>query len=123
MNMLNSDNLRHCPAPTPLNTSGVDPLDQRVVVLPDSAEQITAGGIIIPQQAVEKEQWAQTKGTLIAAGVNAWAEAKAAAGFVAPEPGARVMVAKYGGVSFKGADGKDYRIMNDEDVTGVLKES
>ncbi len=32
------------------------------------------------------------------------------------------MIAKYGGVMFKGTDGADYRIMNDEDVVGVLLE-
>jgi co-chaperonin GroES (HSP10) len=102
------------------NTSGVDPLDMRVVVLPDAVAKKTAGGIILPDEAVEQKKYATVKATLVAVGANAWAEAKAARDFIAPEPGARVMVAKYGGVVFEGADGKDYRIMNDEDVVALL---
>lgn len=104
------------------NTSGVEPLDMRVIVKPDPAEKRTAGGIILPDQDVEKKEWAQTKGTLIAVGVNAWSEAKATRGFVPPEPGARILYAKYGGVALEGEDGEKYRIMNDEDVTGILRE-
>lgn len=105
------------------NTSGTEPIDQRVVVLPDPVEEKTKGGIILPDAHKEKQRWAQAKGTLVAVGACAWAEAKATRGFVAPEPGARVMFAKYGGATFDGDDGREYRIMNDEDVTGVLKEA
>jgi chaperonin GroES len=104
------------------NTSGVEPLDMRVLVRPDPVEERTVGGIILPDQAIEQQKYATVKGTLIATGSNAWCEAKSARGFVAPVPGARVMIAKYGGVVLKGDDGEEYRMMNDEDVVGVLKE-
>jgi co-chaperonin GroES (HSP10) len=104
-----------------LNGSGVTPIDQRVIVLPDPVET-RIGSIIMPDQEVEKRKWAQAKGRLVAVGACAWAEAKATRGFFAPEPGTRVMYAKYGGVAFNGDDGLEYRIMNDEDVTGVLGE-
>lgn len=104
-----------------LNTSGIEPIDQRVVVLPDPVEERTAGGIILPDQHKEREQWAQAKGTLVAVGACAWSEAKRERGFEAPKSGARVMFAKYGGVTFEGDDGKQYRIMNDADITGVIK--
>lgn len=103
------------------NTSGVRPLDVRVLVKPDSAETRTAGGIILPDANVEQKQYAQVKATLVAVGVNAWGEAKATRGFEAPRPGDRVMIAKYGGIVFDGDDGEKYRILNDEDVTGVLE--
>jgi chaperonin GroES len=105
------------------NNSGIKPLDMRVLVLPDPAEEVTKGGIIIIPDAVEKEKYATVKATLVAVGVNAWAEARAHAGFVAPHPGMRVMIAKYGGVMVKGHDGADYRIMNDEDITAILEEA
>jgi len=105
------------------NTSGIEPLDMRVVVLPDPAEKRSSGGIILPDANIEQKEWAQMKGTLVAVGQNAWCEAKAARGFEPPEPGTRVLFAKYGGVTFDGDDGKKYRIMNDEDVTGILKEN
>lgn len=103
------------------NTSGVRPLDVRVLVKPDPTEKRTAGGIILPDSHAEQKQWAQTKGTLIAVGVNAWQEAKATRGFEAPQPGARVMFAKFGGVEFEGEDGEKYKMLNDDDLTGVLE--
>ena len=105
-----------------MNTSGIIPLDQRVLVLPDPAEQ-KIGSIILPEDTQEKAKFAQVKGTLIASGANAWAEAKTTADFVAPNTGTRVLFAKYGGVLVKGADGTEYRLMNDEDVTAVLQEN
>lgn len=105
-----------------LNTSGREPLDQRVIVLPDPVED-KVGSIYLPDQTKEQQKWAQAKGTLVAVGACVWSEAKATRGFVAPEPGARVMFAKYGGVTFKGDDEREYRIMNDEDVTAVLQEN
>ena len=102
------------------NTSGWRPLDVRVMVKPDAVSD-KIGGIFIPDQVKEQDRFAQTKATLVAVGANAWCEAKAGKGFVAPEPGARVLIAKYGGILFKGDDGDDYRIMNDLDVTAVME--
>lgn len=104
------------------NNSGIKPLDMRVLVYPDPPEEVTPGGIIIIPDAVEKEKYAAVKATLVAVGTNAWAEAMAHPAFTAPQPGQRVMIAKYGGVMVKGADGKDYRVMNDTDVTATLEE-
>lgn len=106
-----------------MNSSGIEPLDVRVLVHPDPVEQKTKGGIILPDQAVDQEKYATVKATLVAVGVNAFAEASANPMFTAPQPGDRVMIAKYGGVNIKGDDGADYRIMNDEDVIGLLKEA
>lgn len=101
------------------NTSGMQPLDLRVLVLPDSPEKITKGGIILPEPEVDKKAMSMTFGTLIAVGDNAWEEAASRSpSFVRPVAGDRVIFAKYGGVIIKGKDGVDYRLMNDEDVIG-----
>lgn len=105
-----------------MNTSGIKPLDLRVLVKPDPVEKKTAGGIILPDQTIEQKEWETCKATLVDCGTNAWSEAKAARGFVAPEAGARVMVSKYAGVKIKGTDGEEYRLMNDEDIVAVLVE-
>ena len=105
-----------------MNTSGIEPLDVRVLVRPDKVEEVTKGGIILAPTITEKEQFATVKATLVAAGVNAFAEAKANPAFTAPGPGDRVMIAKYGGVNIKGDDGEDYRLMNDDDIVARLKE-
>lgn len=102
-----------------INTSGFVPLDLRVLVLPDAVEKVTAGGIILPEDNAERKQMAMTKGTLVAIGENAWEEAAArSAGFTRPQPGDRVVFAKYGGDTFLGADRREYRLMNDCDIIG-----
>lgn len=105
---------------TDTNTSGFTPLDVRVLVRPDVVEE-KIGSIFVPEQHKEREQMAQIRGTLVAAGVNAWGEAKANPDFTAPEPGTRVLIAKYGGIVVDGADGAKYRVMNDVDVTAVIE--
>lgn len=102
------------------NKSGVQPLDLRVVVKPDPADKVSPGGIIIPESVKEQKGMAATQGTLIAAGMNAWEDMRQRGG-TAPKPGDRIMFAKYGGNPFKGADGDEYRIMNDEDIVGLLE--
>lgn len=104
-----------------LNTSGVIPLDLRVVVMPDPAETKTAGGIIIPETVAEREKAAAVKGTLVAMGDNAFTEGGSGVRALV-SPGKRVMIGKYAGVVFKGTDGNEYRIMNDTDVVGLLTE-
>jgi co-chaperonin GroES (HSP10) len=100
-----------------LNTSGIDPLDLRVLVLPDPVEARTSGGIILPDQHTDRERFAMQFGTLVAAGENAWEEAAArSAAFTKPVPGERIVISKYGGTLLTGKDGKEYRLMNDEDV-------
>lgn len=106
-----------------MNTSGIEPLDLRVLVMPDPVEEKTKGGIILVPDAVEKEKYATVKATLIATGVNAFAEAKGNPAFCPPLPGDRVMIAKYGGVNIKGNDGADYRLLNDADVVALLREA
>lgn len=108
---------------TSLNTSGFDPLDLRVLVLPDPVEQKTAGGIILPDMTGEREKYAMMFGTLVAVGENAWEEAASrSSAFVKPQAGDRIVYAKYGGVTIKGNDGREYRLMNDEDVIGRVNQ-
>jgi len=104
------------------NTSGREPLDMRVLILPDPVEE-KHGSIFLPEAVKEQERYAQMTGTLVALGENAWEEAAARSpNFKRPQPGDRVMIAKYGGILFKGDDGAEYRIMNDEDVTARVVE-
>lgn len=111
--------------PLSLNTSGVVALDLRVVVKPDKVQDRTAGGIIIPD--TDKEKHAMQKATIVSVGENAWEEAadraaRRGSSFDMPQPGHRVMIGKYAGTRFKGVDGEDYVLMNDEDVIGRLAE-
>lgn len=101
-----------------MNSSGITPLDLKVLVQPDEAETKTAGGIIIPDTTKDRQKFAVTKATVTAVGPNAfrdWGDA------YSPKPGDRVLHAQYAGSRVKGADDTDYIIMNDEDVVAVLE--
>lgn len=105
-----------------MNTSGFAPLDLRVLVLPDPVEE-KVGSILMPDSVKEQKRWAQARGTLVAVGDNAWEEAKRRAPlFRAPVPGDRVLYGKYSGQTIEGGDGRQYQIMNDEDVIARLEE-
>lgn len=112
----------------PLNTSGIVPLDHRLLVLHDAIEEKTKGGIFLPDVDRDKQKYAQTKATVIACGDMCWAEAKHDArqfGINAafPEPGDRVLVGRYTGDQHKGTDGKEYTVLNDSDVIAFLDKS
>lgn len=102
------------------NTSGIIPLDVRVLILPDAVEQ-KIGSILRPDSVVEREKYGQTKATLVACGRYAfkdWEEERR------PAPGDRVIIGKYTGGSstHTGKDGVEYKICNDEDVLALLEE-
>lgn len=107
-----------------MNNSGVQPLDLRVLVKPDSVETVTAGGIILPPSTTDADKHSMQKGTLVAVGENAWEEAATRSPhFRKPAAGDRVMIGKYTGVRLKGVDGDDYVLLNDEDIIGRLEEA
>lgn len=101
-----------------MNTSGIVPVDVKVVALPDPPEEKSKGGILMPDTVKEQNKFAATKATIVAVGANAFAEWGRGNG---PATGARVLIAQYAGANVKGADGKDYRVLNDEDVIAVLE--
>jgi chaperonin GroES len=100
-----------------MNTSGIEPVDLKVLVLPDSAEE-KIGSIIVPDSVKDKNKFATMKCTLVATGANAFKEWGADAG---PKVGERVLMAQYAGARTKGDDGQDYILMNDSDIIAVLR--
>jgi len=90
------------------------PLHDRVVVRRVTAEEKTAGGIIIPDSAQEKPQ----EGQVIAVGPGGRDEA----GKLIPidiKVGDRVLFGKWSGTEVK-IDGEDLLIMKESDVMGVI---
>ena len=119
-----------------LNKSGIYPSGNRVLIHPDELEKVTAGGIVIPEQHLERYQQAQASGYLVASGPDAFSHTiervyhihgngarelveEKVKGYSEPfaEPGDRISFAKYAGQVYKGKDGKRYLVVNDEDVT------
>jgi chaperonin GroES len=90
------------------------PLHNRLVVERLEAEQTTASGIIIPDSAKEKPQ----QGRVVSVGPGA----RDKAGKQVPmeiEVGDTVLFTKYGGADVT-LDGKDYLILKEDDVLGVM---
>lgn len=116
-----------------MNKSGIHPSGDRVLIRPDDIEEKTEGGIIIPSTVGELHAMAQSIGTFVEAGPDAYIDhvEKDAEGRITKivgykghfaKPGDRVAFAKYGGLQVTGKDGVAYRIMNDVDVTAVVEE-
>lgn len=102
------------------NPSGINPTEYRVLVRPKKVEEKSAGGIIIPDQTKERDQYAAMEGVLIAVSPVAFGYTEWPEGSRVPQIGDKVMFAKYAGSNIKGRDGEDYRVINDKDIHAVL---
>ena len=90
------------------------PLDDRIVVKPNEAEERTASGLVIPDTAKEKPQ----RGKVIAVGTGRVSDD----GKVTPlsvKVGDSVLYGKYSGTELN-LDGKDYMIMRESDIYAIL---
>jgi chaperonin GroES len=100
---------------------GIHPTEYRVLVLPKPVDEVSKGGIIIPDQVKEQNQFAQMEGTIVAASPLAFTYAEWPDGARIPGAGDRVLFGKYSGAIVKGRDGKDYRLVNDRDISAVIE--
>ncbi len=90
------------------------PLHDRVVVRRITAEEKTAGGIIIPDTAKEKPQ----EGEIVAAGPGARNETGALVALDV-KAGDRVLFGKWSGTEVK-INGEDLLIMKESDILGIV---
>jgi len=93
----------------------VKPLGDRVLVQPVEEQEVKKGGIIIPDTAKEKPQ----EGKVIAIGTGKRDDHGKLIPFEVKK-GDRVLISKYGGTEIK-MDGKDYLIMREDDILGVIE--
>ena len=94
----------------------IKPLGDRVLVQPIEEQEVKKGGIIIPDTAKEKPQ----EGKVIALGTGKRDDNGKLVPFTVKK-GDRVLVSKYGGTEIK-IDGKEYQILREEDILGVIEE-
>jgi chaperonin GroES len=92
----------------------VKPLDDRVLVHPSEAEEVTAGGIVLPDAAREKPQ----RGKVIATGPGKLLE-NGKRGEMEVKVGDQVVYGKYSGTEIE-LSGETYVILRESDVLGVL---
>lgn len=101
-----------------LNPSGIRPVGETLLILPEQIEEKTASGIYVGTPAeVERQQLGQIEGVVVAVSPYAWADE------VEPRAkvGDKVIFAKYAGMVRKGKDELTYRLINDTDVKAVLE--
>ena len=95
------------------------PLLHRILLKMDTIEEVSAGGILIPEVALSKERKAIEIGTVVAVGETAFEAFGADKNTL--KIGDRVVVARYSGKEIVEKDEK-YVVINDEDVLVKLGE-
>lgn len=100
-----------------MNTSGLYPVEYKILIEPEEIERTSAGGIVLVDKVTEREKMAQVRGKLIAIGGNAFEDWQDPI----PKLGDVVTYAKYSGLIVKGIDEKEYRLANDKDITAIVK--
>jgi chaperonin GroES len=86
------------------------PLDDRVVVEPMEAEEVTAGGIVLPDTAKEKPQ----RGTVLAVGPGKLLDS-GERGKLSVVVGDEVIYGKYSGTEVE-LDGREIKILRESDI-------
>ncbi len=100
-----------------INTSGIHPQGNRVLIIPLELEHKTASGIILATEGQkDREQMANTTGLVVEVGPEAFDGYKT----IWAKSGDRVVFAKYAGLLYLGKDGKKYRVINDENIVATL---
>ncbi|MCS7010764.1 MAG: co-chaperone GroES [Anaerolineales bacterium] len=91
------------------------PLGSRVIVEPIEQEEVTAGGIVLPETAKEKPQ----QGKVLAVGPG---DRDEHGNYIRMEikVGDRVLFAKYSGTEVK-VDGKKLLILRESDVLAIIE--
>lgn len=91
------------------------PLADRLVVEPIEQEEVTSGGIILPETAKEKPQ----QGNVIAAGAGR-VDDEGKTIKMEVKVGDRVLYAKYSGTEVK-MDGKKLLILRESDILAIVE--
>ena len=92
------------------------------MIKPEKIEEKTKSGIYLPETHREREDASATTGKLVAMSPLAFSYEDWGDSPFKPKVGDNVAFAKYAGVSIKGNDDEDYRIVNDKDIIAILEE-
>ena len=93
----------------------IKPLEDRVIVTIDEAEQTTASGLVIPDTAKEKPQ----QGTVVAVGPGKRSDTTGDPIPLDVSSGDTVLFSKYGGTEVK-VDGTEYLILSARDILAIV---
>lgn len=99
---------------------GLKPLEFKVIVWPFPVDEMAGGGIIAkPEQTKAKDRMEQTKAILVDYTDMAFSKWRCAL----PKRGDTVVFSKLAGDFYTGDDGKEYKLLNDEDLIGYVEEA
>ena len=93
----------------------IKPLEDRIVVRPVEAEQVTASGLVIPDTAKEKPQEAE----VVAVGPGRFNESGTERVPLDVKVGDRVIFSKYGGTELK-YGGEEFLVLSARDVLAIV---
>ncbi len=94
----------------------IQPLADRIIVKPLDPEEVTKGGIVLPETAKEKPQ----EGKVVAVGKGKVAE-DGSLKVLELKKGDRVLYGKYSGTEIATKEGDELLIMREDDVFAVVK--
>lgn len=95
--------------------ASIKPLGQRVLVKRLEAEEVSAGGIVLPDTAQEKPQEAE----VVTLGTGGKDDNGSDIEF-SVKAGDKVLISKYGGTDVK-VDGQDLLIISESDILGIVE--
>ncbi len=94
--------------------ANIQPIGSRVLVKRLEAEEVSAGGIVLPDTAKEKPQEAE----VVALGTGGKDDSGNTIEFTV-KVGDKVLISKYGGTDVK-LDGQDMLILSESDILGII---
>lgn len=103
-----------------MDTSGIRPIEFNVLVRQEAVPTKTKGGLMKPDEIIEREKHAQTRGVIVAVSPMAFAFDDWPAGEPKPKPGDKVAFARHAGTFIDGEDGVEYRVVKDKDIVAVM---
>ena len=93
----------------------IKPLDDRVVVKPQDAQEKTAGGIVLPNAAQEKPMM----GKIVEVGTGKLLDDGSRAK-MSVKKGQVIVYGKYGGSDIE-IDGAEYKILRESEILGIVE--
>ena len=94
----------------------LQPLADRVIVKPLDAEEVTKGGIVLPDSVKEKPQ----EGKIVAVGDGKVLE-NGQKQVLTVKVGDRVLYGKYSGTEITNKEGENVLIMREDDILAIVK--
>lgn len=104
-----------------INSSGWKPIEYNVLIKQVETKETTTGGVFIPQHTQDREEFAETVGTIVDTSPMAFDFPDWPDDVAKPSIGDRVIFEKHAGRFVDGTDGEKYRLIKDKEVMAVAQ--